>query len=448
MFRRLSAPVMIQWEVTPSCNLSCLHCYNHWRDASQAEDCHLTSREHHNNWKEAVVEIIRNEVFSVVVTGGEPLIVIRHLSKFLKLLSDQGVRLTLNTNATLLDDEAALLLKECGIASLLVSLPSHSEEVNDLITQTPRSWERTCSGIEVAMRNNIAVTINMVVSQPNLGQVMKTAQFVQGLGVNNFAATRVASPENCPDFSHLELSNAEFDVMLTELLQVEEQLGLKVDSLEFYPYCAFSTRRQLSTFGSRMCSAGKTSCTIGHDGQIRPCSRSSFVYGNISDGLGEAWTKMEPWRNGELNPEECQNCKLLGACGGGCKVNAFQTTGRLDKPDPVANLSNPLLTRAKTEPVVISVDTFELNPRLNLRAEEFGGILHVKSGNWVPVNQELFSLFEEAVCKGKEVMHIEEIAAALGVSVQEAKETISYLVSKRILREEVSHVARNSVLVR
>lgn len=67
MFTTLSAPIGVQWEVTPVCNHNCKHCYNYWRDVQPTSS--LTSN-YFTLYPKIVSEILSNKVFSVIITGG------------------------------------------------------------------------------------------------------------------------------------------------------------------------------------------------------------------------------------------------------------------------------------------------------------------------------------------------------------------------------------------
>jgi MoaA/NifB/PqqE/SkfB family radical SAM enzyme len=73
MFRTLSAPIAVQWEVTSLCDKSCIHCYNYWRDSSQAVRHEEPVLAH--TYELVAQEILSNHVLSVTITGGEPLLV-------------------------------------------------------------------------------------------------------------------------------------------------------------------------------------------------------------------------------------------------------------------------------------------------------------------------------------------------------------------------------------
>lgn len=431
MFRELSAPVTVQWEVTPWCNFACIHCYNHWRSSGDKKTRLEVVPEFYQT---TVSEIINNGVFGVTITGGEPLGVFKTIYPFLKQLVEAGVSLSLNSNGSMLAPEIARVLRnKLGVSSILISLPSAEGGLNAHITQRKRSHERTSRGIRVAIENGIRPTVNMVVTKLNLGRIFETGAYAASLGVKSFAATKASPPPNCPDFTPYGLSLEEFRFMLWELLRVREQIGMSVDSLEFYPPCAFGDAESRTAFGSsRMCTAGKTTCIIGFDGQIRACPHASFSYGHIATGLGQAWNRMGEWRTNKWLPKECGGCSLKDLCGGGCKINALVYTGRIDAVDPYHDPSQtPTLIRKQTLTQATS-EFFEVNPRLKGRSEAFGGILYVSQSRWAPVNGDLYELVVSR--KGSFVTR-KEVAQVLQISHGEAGRTLAHLCSKQIVRE-------------
>lgn len=434
MFRELSAPVSVQWEVTPWCNLECVYCYNYWRqEKGETKQSVIMSTELYDA---VVSEILANKVFMVTITGGEPLGILKHILPSLRKIASAGVKLGFNSNLTLLTRETAAILKdELGINAILGSFPSANPATNKVITQRENAHADTTKGIEIALESGMKLTVNMVVTKINLSEIYATAEYLAKLRVKSFAVTKASVPGNCPDFTLYALTPEEFRYMLSELVRVKEELGLRIDSLEFYPSCSFGDEKTRKTFSSRMCTAGKTSCTIGFDGQIRPCPHAPMAYGDIREGLNKAWQAMHLWRTDVWFPQECQTCSLRNRCGGGCKIEAFHSMGSMKKPDPYCDFSQlPIETsRKQAAAEVHQAESFTLNPKVKLREEDFGGILYVSSTQWVPVNHKLYQLIAG---KGKNTVFLSEITTALGISSEEAAKTTSYLASKSILHNE------------
>lgn len=427
----LSAPIYVQWEVTPYCNHNCIHCYNHWRDSNYSFNSKLSK----NFYLKTVSELILNNVFSVTVTGGEPLLVIDNILPFLNQLNLAGIRISINSNLSLITEDTILKLKEVGVSSILASFPSGNSETNDYITQKKGSFKLITKGIELVLKHNINLTVNMVVTKLNISDIYLTAQYIKKLGVKNFSATKATVPGNCNDFSQYALNLQEFHFLLSELIRVKEDFKLNVDSLEFYPTCGFENQKTKDAFGlKRSCSAGKTNCTIGFDGQIRPCSHAFQNYGNINDGLFKAWESMDEWRQDNWIPEKCKSCRLKERCGGGCKIEALKVNGSLNQPDPYCDFSKlPIpLTIHPEIPDISHILSFIFNKNIKFREETFGAILYVGPNNWIPIDNKLYQF---AKLNNKREFNLEELSDWMNVPNKQAKNLLVYLYTGQIIKK-------------
>lgn len=429
MYRTLCAPVMVQWEVTPACNHLCLHCYNYWRQGSPLEEL---LPNYLDLYEKVVDEIIANKIMAVVITGGEPLSVFGRITHLVKRLTANGVRVTMNSNLTLLTDKLAEKVKECGINSILTSMPSADPETNDLITNSKGSLERIVRGIRVAKENGIQVFVNMVASRINKHQVMQTAQLVASLGLKNFAASRASDPSSGGGFTHNLLDLDEFHQLQRDLEAAGKRFGLNTSSLEANPACSYDSALEEPKY--RFCSAGKTTCTIGFNGEIRPCNRAVQVYGNIRDGLAEAWKAMAEWRTESLIPEECSACPIKIRCAGGCKADAYAAYGDIRKPDPLCDFSTPVAIKVKkSDSLPENIELLYTNRKLRVRQEKFGGILFVSTSYWTPVDQRLTQLF---LSKPREVT-VTDIQRSLGCDRKAALKTAAVLCNQMILERSL-----------
>lgn len=419
---------MVQWEVTPNCNHNCIHCYNHWRTK---DPVHIRTDHGATINEDVVKEIISNKVFSVNITGGEPLMVIEQIAPFLKRLSENNVQVAMNSNLTLLTQEKAQLLKKCGVKSILVSVPSGNAETCDKITEKKDSLSRIIHGISLAEKSGIRIFTNMVVSRANKDQIEETAKLIASLGLDHFAITRASDPSENKDFTSEILNGEEFCQMQRTLEEVGVKFGLRTNSLEVNPPCAYGGVKPKQ--GYKFCNAGKTTCTIGFDGMIKPCNRMDMSYGYISDGLQNSWLKMADWRTDKWIPKVCTKCSMRSICGGGCKADAVKAFGDITMPDPLyTDVPIPKdQEKAGPEIPVDNSQEFKINQFLRWRPEEFGSILFLSLNNWVPVSHELSALLQKA-----EVVTKNDITRTLSIDDASAHATIGMLVRKAILIEK------------
>ena len=93
----LSAPIMINLEITSDCNVCCRHCYNFWRNDFDGRT-NMMSKE---KIDELVKMISSDGVFHVVLTGGEPFLNFRILEYALKKIHAAGLTTSVNSNLML-----------------------------------------------------------------------------------------------------------------------------------------------------------------------------------------------------------------------------------------------------------------------------------------------------------------------------------------------------------
>ena len=431
----LSAPIGVQWEITSWCNEKCVHCYNFWKkDAIPPSRISTSTPE---IWQRTAEAIIQNNIFYTIITGGEPLAVLKEFYPFLLLLNQRGVEVRLNSNLTMLTEDKAKLLKKAGIKSVLTSLTSCDPKTNAELTGIDclKSIER---GIKTSLGAGLRTSVNMVVTKKNFNNIVETAQYAKSLGIRSFSATRAATPARGIDFSEYAISNAEYLIMLKELLQVRDKLGMHVDSLEFYPPCSFDSQEMANAFGNRSCTAGRTTCTIDFDGTVRPCPHSPDKFGSVTEngGLETAWRQMLPWREpDQYLPTECNNCNSKLSCRGGCRVEAQCRSGNFNSPDPLSNFSQtPFKKEAKTivHPDLPNEQGFFFNPNLKSRNEQFGGILFANLSNWIAVDRNLLGFYTEF---RNRAFSMNNLAKALNGGSKEVRKTTQYLLQRVIIQK-------------
>lgn len=428
----LSAPLDVQWEITPWCCYNCVHCYNYWRRGVPPR--RVISTQELSIHRKTAEEIVGQGVFHVTLTGGEPLGVLEQVFPILRFLADSGVHLTMNTNLALFTEKKGELLKELGIQSLLTSLLASEESLNDRIAGRKGAFSSTLRGIKRATQEGFRVSVNMVVSTLNHQVVYETGELAHRYGAVAFAATKVAKPSNAVNFDGYLLSLPQLQTMFTDLLELNLATGMRVDSLEPYPPTCFPDSQTRELFGKRRCSAGRASCTIGSNGEVRPCSHSSSVYGSVLDpGLRGAWSALSDWRNGTYIPEVCLACDSFGrSCNGGCRVEAKNAGSGLGGMDPYCSqgVSRRVERKRPNLAPCLTVTRVVLSSKVRFRAEPFGYIIYKNSARWQALDRWLGERLQQSQPLG-----VAEISEHYGVSEKDALDTLTLLLYKDLVRE-------------
>ena len=327
--KHLSVPLMAQLEITDFCNHKCVHCYN--------LDSDIQNRPMRKVSDETVLacaqKMIDSEIFSVVITGGEPLLKKELTKKVISLFHENDIRISLNSNLTLFDDDFIDFLKQIEVV-ILTSCPS----------AVPTSYEKLIgvdnyakfeTNIKKLLSAGISFIVNMVVTKENLHEIRITAEKLKNLGCKSFAATPMGLNMDYPRFDLL-LSIDEVRNVIADVLWVEETLGLNVDMMEALPKCVFPENilTKKHSFLNRKCQAGRIGVAVSCIGDVRPCTHNPVSYGNIlEEDLKVIWTKMDNWRSSQYVPDECKECTWLNRCNGSCRTSAKTIGGEWNSKD-------------------------------------------------------------------------------------------------------------------
>lgn len=348
----LTAPLTAQLEITDLCNHRCIHCYN--------LDSAVENRPTRKVTDETVIacaqKLIDSGIFSVIVTGGEPLIKKELTKKVIILFRENNIRVNLNTNLTLFDDDFIAFLKELRIG-VLTSCPSAIPTSFERLVGID-NFEKFETNIKKMVSAGVRFTVNMVITKDNLREIRTTAKKIKKLGCKTFAATPMGLNMDYPRLDLL-LSINEVRNVIADLLWIKENLGLNVDILEALPKCIFPEKilTEKHSFLNRKCQAGRTVIAVSNNGDVRPCAHNQISYGNILEtDLKEIWTKMDDWRSSQYVPDECQNCTWLNRCNGGCRTSAKTINNEWNSKDMWA-----------TKP--LALQAFKQNKQIELKPE-------------------------------------------------------------------------------
>lgn len=380
MYKTLCAPVTVQIELSSECTNKCAHCYNFWRANEENIKKDSLSRE---QVKTIFGKLADAKVFDVIITGGEPLLNKDGLLACLKESARFNIGISVNSNMVPLDKEYLKLLRDAGLKNIITSLLGPNEKIHDKISRKKNSFRKAVLNIELALKEQMNIVVNMVVSKLNIDYIKETAYFVSSLGIKKFASTKAGCPGNCDDFSKLSLTLDEFRQYLKELHEVGYALGLKIDVLESYPLCGMKEAVIYKEFTGRKCLAGVSALTIASDGKVRPCPHLDIPYGNIlKEEMPVIWARMDDWRNGKFIPNQCKQCPLLTLCGGGCRMEAKMINGCISNMDPYSSFKDmeycvQILRDEKSkkelEPKKL-IENFALK-QIRWRKETFGAII-------------------------------------------------------------------------
>lgn len=417
---RIKSPLMVYLEVTHSCDKQLRD------DKSKLDKYPIINKE---SLSYSVNQIIENEVFKVVITGGEPLSVFDELLPYLEKLREHNISISLYSNLMLFNQKIADELLKLNIKNLLVPFPASNARLNKRITGNRKQFSKTIEGIKLAKKNGFEVTTNMVVSQTNYEDIYNTARLAKDIGADVFSVNTTVPLINYEDPSKIIISKEQLKTLPFILKKIKKEVDIKIESNEAYPRCMIYEEEVMDEIGfNKTCGAGETFCVISPDGDIRPCMAMSNTYGK---DFKDAWNRMMPYRDGDLVPKICKNCRRLHKCHAGCKLKIMYNNYICD---PYMNenvkytydrpkLDFELLHLFDDSLLIISSD-------IKFRTEIFGGTIMSSTHKFAHLKMFLFSYLTSN--KGK-IISFYDFYNSIRSSKVDALKTVSYLFDKDII---------------
>lgn len=331
----LAVPTAVHIELTSSCCFNCRHCYNFWRKEKSAPVFMTESR-----LDTILDELISNAVMHVIFTGGEPLLNSRILLHGIRRMKDAGASVTCNSTLAVKNSRTDMKqLKEAGLEHVLTSLNSHRPETNDHLVSIRGAHDKIIAGIKNAVDAGIRISVNMIISESNIGDIYETARLAHSLGAKKFFGTRVTPhvSKNINEQKEFLIYKEDARRIIRELMRIEGDFDMQVGTLVPFPLCFLAEGDDLDRFArfyTHGCPAGNKMISLNANGDAHACVHESKSYGNILDiGLKAVWKNMRPWRSGEYFPDLCKSCPVFDECNGGCRLCALAYGGAISAPD-------------------------------------------------------------------------------------------------------------------
>lgn len=306
----LSAPLKIFLSITNECNLQCLHCFNYIDKKSERLKYIDIST------LKKIINICKTYgIFELKLSGGEPFLHPNFI-KILKLLEKEEIMYTIYTNGSYLSEKNCSILKKLKYLKKIKVSIEGSKEINDYIRgkDSFNNVIKNCKNI-----NSKLIEFNLTLNRYNYKHIF---DLVKELNKNNLETTI--------DLGLIRYNNK---IKKTDLVFKSKQ-----EYIEFANYCKknfFDLKKNKNYFA---CSGGYSSCAIDVYGNVFPCGmlqhEKKFIIGNINnESFNKIWNDIKMINFNICN--ECQNCLLFEkGCLGGCRSNAFYSTGDIKGKDP------------------------------------------------------------------------------------------------------------------
>ena len=345
-------PKWLAWEITRRCNLKCVHC----RSSSELE------AKGHPDFPFAEAKRVIDDIVSyakpvVVLSGGEPLLR-EDVFDIARYGTEQGLRMCLATNGTLVTEAICAKIKAAGIRMVSLSLDGASAAVHDDFRCQPGAFAGTTNAARLFKEHGISFLINSSFTKRNQAEIPKVYQLAKELGATAWYMFMIVPTGRGEGIMEELISPADYEKLLAWHYEMEKE----EDELLMRPTCAphyyrvvlqkakeegsqFKRRSlQFSTGGSKGCLAGQLIALIDVDGNVLPCSYFPLPAGNIrQQSFREIWensTLFKELRDFKSYKGSCGSCEYVNVCGG-CRARAYAVTGDYLAEEPFCNYVPP-----------------------------------------------------------------------------------------------------------
>lgn len=349
-------PVVV-WNCTRQCNLSCVHCYASARNHKSPGEMDTAAG------KTFIHDMAEFGVPVILFSGGEPLLR-KDLFKLADFARQQGLRIALSTNGTLLTGKIAERIRNIGFAEVGISLDG-TESNNDRFRGRNGAYQAALDGIRNCLALGLRVSLRLTITRFNYQEIPTILQLIEDEEIDRVCFYHLAysgrgSSLNTEDIDHSQTRSV-IDLICERTLEMYQR-GLRKEVLTVGNhadgvYLYIKAQRQDSQRASNILSllkmnggnnSGIRIGAVDDQGNVHPDQFWwHYRLGNVQDRkFGDIWADTcEPLLQGLRNRKKllkgrCARCQYLDLCNGNLRVRAEAIYGDVWAEDPACYLSD------------------------------------------------------------------------------------------------------------
>ena len=340
-------PASLFISITSRCNQACRHCAVYSDSFTHGPD--LTTEQ----WLRFIEEMARLKVMRVKISGGEPF-VREDIFTILDALYGKPLRLSINTNATLIDEKKAQKLAEYRdkLDDVMISLEGADAPTHDAL-RGPGAFAETIDGTRHLVRVVGKVTAYCTVTKYNFTKLRSVASLAQEMGMLNIKFNELLIEGRGRKFrKELSLNTQEIKQTVKDLKEIREDFpfisGTLLEMEEIFQGIQNAPPKnpeetdpaELYLSG---CGALTTECSIRPDGWAVPCDRLPELTAAriLETPLDIIWREaplFQEFRKRFTTPitdfPTCRECGYAPLCTGGCPASSYNYYGTTMARDP------------------------------------------------------------------------------------------------------------------
>ncbi len=351
-------PPIVVWNCTRICNLHCIHCYASATNNGSPDELSTVEA------RKLIKDLAEFGVPVILFSGGEPLMR-PDLFELAGFARENGLRVALSTNGTLIDAVMAAKIQEAGFAEVGISLDGIGEN-NDKFRVQKGAFNTALEGIRDCIALKQRVSLRLTITRFNHREIPAILDLVEAENIPrvcfyHLAYTgrgdkiikedlehtdaRAAVDTICDRTVEWHLSGKPKEILTVDNAVDGVYLHLKVKDAD--PERAATIYALLKRNGGN--SSGIKIGAIDDRGNVHPDQFSwHHTFGNVRERkFGEIWmdtshSLMAGLKNRQklLSGRRCPNCRYLELCNGNLRIRAEAVSGDYWGDDPACYLTD------------------------------------------------------------------------------------------------------------
>ncbi len=328
---RLGLPVTGNFELTARCNFNCRMCYVH-QNGQELRERELSA----DQWLSLASDARDQGLMFLLLTGGEPFL--REDFPYLyEQLVRMGILLSVNTNASLYNEEIRALFRRYPPSRINVTLYGGSEETYQALCGNA-SFRKVVANLRSMKEDGFGVRLNVSLTPWNVSDMQAILDTAADIGLHAKGSSYMYPPvrrgeafgQNEARFSAEEAGRV--FAAWNRLSEGDERFLQKAGIMQHFD-CPEEEITDPSSVGVR-CRAGRSSFWMTWDGRMLPCGTMEYDPSYpLRDGFAKAWEEVKARTAAIRLPADCAACPNLSNCSVCASICRCETGGFDHRPE-------------------------------------------------------------------------------------------------------------------
>lgn len=321
-------PITANLELLPVCNLNCKMCYIR-TDMKQVQG--LGGLKRKEEWIALARQMQKAGVLFLLLTGGEVFLYPEFKDLYIDFY-EMGFIITINTNATLIDEDLVLLLKKYPPKCVSISLYGASDDSYEAITGQKGMFSRVDRAIKLLLVNGIHVELKTLLTPINASDMEKCYEYAKSVGVFYQVDTYAFLPSRKDGQVEVNRFSPEETIKYTfqknRMMSTDEEYNNDIiEHLQKYENTKLIRPSDIYGF---TCAAANSSCWITWQGHMTPCAMLNEPFTRPFEcGFMTAWEELKEIYDRILMSPQCSKCDKRDICRA-CPAGNYTETGKYD----------------------------------------------------------------------------------------------------------------------